>query len=301
MASSTASLPPLSPSPLAQKPQHVESESAQVVPSEPSDPLANIPDLTTKPATSEDDIVESLHLLADSVAQQRQVASNHIIFHPMSLAILALILGLVWQYMYKGSYGDGALIGTTSAGVLMAGLISVRWMSSGYLYEAENVGTFKWLRKGRDADVDAAVDVVGKEDEILLTRFGDEVIGTIIVRGVRHADAVASGGSGSPRKRRQNSLSKNSPVKGVIRGWTVRTKYRGKGIGAGLLEDAVKLCNEKGWTGPEFAPDHAHSVRVLPAVYNGGFTKRDSRAAVSLQKVIAEYGVERKGSKKGRR
>lgn len=151
-------------------------------PADPADPLANIPNLMTSAAVSEDDKVEALHLIADSVAQQRQLASRALIFHPITFAVLTLIFGLLYQHFYKGARSDWALIGTTTAGILMTTLITVRWWTSGYIEEAEKVGTWKWLDQGREGD-----DVVGRTDDILLTKFGDEPIGALIMRGVRGA------------------------------------------------------------------------------------------------------------------
>lgn len=266
MASSGA-LPPPSPSPLGTS--EVYTEDAVV---ESKNPLDSIPDLTTRPAVSEDDKVEALHLLADSVAQQRQVASSAIMYHPLTLSTFVLCFGLVYQYLYKGERSDWMLIGTTTAGILMAILVSIRWLTGGYIEEAENIGTWKWLSKGRETHDSLAV---GDADEILLTRFGDEVIGTVIIRGEREAPA-----GGSPRKPRRNT-----PTTGVIRGWTVKRRYRRKGVGQGLLEEAVKLCQINGWNGPEFAADHAHSARPLPATFSGTFNKRERQARELLEKV----------------
>lgn len=289
MASSGA-LPPPSPSPLAHNRESADDDSA-VAPN-PTNPLDNLPQLTTKPAVTEDDKVEALHLLADSVAQQRQLASSAVIFHPFTLSLLVLLLGLVYQHFYKGATSDLALVGTTTAGILMAVLISVRWFTSGYINEAENVGTWKWLNSGRDDN-----DAVGSEDEILLTRFGNEVIGTIFLRGVRDSSPNAGTGTGtsSPRKPR-----KNAPITAYIRGWTVKRRYRRKGIGQGLLEEAVALCRSKGWNGPEFADDHANSAQVLPPTFNGGFKKREKQAREMLERVKEEVGQSASG-KKGRR
>ncbi len=279
-------LPPPSPSPLIQIEESGNYKDAVTQP-ESADLSNSIPELTTKPAASDDDRVEALHLLADSVAQQRQLAANAVIFHPASLCVFVLLFGLVYQYLYKRRASDWLLIGTTTAGVLMAMLVTVRWLSGGYIDEAEKVGTWKWLDRGRD---DSDSPAVGESDEILLTRFGDEVIGTIFVRGERDASAT-----GSPRKSR-----KNAPVTGVIRGWTVKRRYRRKGIGQALLEEAVKLCRANGWSGPEFADDHANSARLLPGTFNGGFSKRERQAREMLERVKEEMGAVG-GGKKGKR
>ncbi|EXJ55872.1 hypothetical protein A1O7_08803 [Cladophialophora yegresii CBS 114405] len=253
--------------------------------------LASLPELTTKPAATDDDRVEALHLIADSVAQQRQLASTAIIFHPLTLCALVLLFGLAYQNLYKGSYSDWALVGTTSAGILMAVLITVRWLTGGYIFEAERVGTWKWLDEGRGGgDSHSDTEIVGSHDDILLTRYGDEVIGAIVLRGVR--DPSPGGG-----RSRKNA----APTVGQIRAWTVKRRYRRKGIGQGLLEEAVACCRDKGWQGPEFAEKHANSAKLVHPTFSGGFTKRERQAREMLQRVIEEQGTSTAGGKKGRR
>ena len=295
VASSTGSLAPLLPSLLLNEVS--QSEETDILASA-SRPLADIAPLTTRPAASVDDTVEALHLIADSVAQQRQLAFQAITLHPGILALLLLALGLVYQNCYRGARSDLAIGGTTSAGVIIAFLLSARYLSRGYIEEAESVGTWKWLDKGRD---DASA--VGDEDEVLLSRFGDEVIGALILRGVREQCAYPGSGNNSPRKRRQNSGGKNAAVTGKIRGWAVQYRYRRKGVGAELLEEAVKICQERGWQGPEFADDHANSARLLPNTFNRGFNETERRAKEMLDKVKREAGIETDtgSSRKGKR
>ena len=263
MASSTGSLHP--PSPLAQPPLNVE---------QPVDPLDNIPPLSTITATTTDDKVEALHLVADSVAQQRQIASKTLIFHPLTIAVWVGLLAIIGQWLYDGTNGSYGIIATTYAGVMMAGLLGVRWATGGYIDLAEEIGTWKWVDKDNDS---------GNEDMMLLTRFGNEAIGALVLRGVKSADTNSVA---SPRKKRQNGS-----VKGVIRGWTVKNRYRHKGVGLGLLEEAVKVCGENGWTGPVFAEDHANSGRVLPTMLNSGFDTRESKAREMLKQVIEDCGA----------
>jgi hypothetical protein len=94
MASSAGSFPPPSPSPLAQPP---------AVPDAPSDPLENIPPLTTTLATTTEDKIEALRLVADSVAQQRQLASKAVILHPLTIAVGVGLLAVVGQWLATAS------------------------------------------------------------------------------------------------------------------------------------------------------------------------------------------------------
>ena len=133
------------------------------------------------------------------------------IYHPISVGVAIAILGIMGQYFYTGP-SSLALIGTTFLGVLMALLISVRLLAGPYLELAERIG-WKWLG----------------ESEILVTRFGEDIIGTLVFEVKREG-----------RKRK----------KGVLRAWTVRMRERGRGVGKGLLEEVVKvLVTEKGCDG----------------------------------------------------
>jgi len=289
MASSIASLPPPSPSPLA----YVEGPPS----AEPAGLSSDAPPLATSVASTEDDKVEVLHLIADSVAQQRQYASSAILYHPVTLALEILILGFLHNRLYKGNSSDWAIIMTTFAGTVMATLAAVRLVTKGFIDEAESVGTWKWLEKDRDTN-----DVVG-DDELILSRYGDQAIGSLILRGQRDVSTNSPSSGSGQRKRRQNSNGKNAPVTGLIRGWTVKNRYRQKGVGTELLEEAIKICQQKGWQGPDIAPDHANSKRHLPAFFAGPLEKRDAKARRLLGKTKDAMGVgaaANAGSKKRR-
>ena len=185
----------------------------------------------------------------------------------------------------------------------MAILVGVRGVTGGYIEEAERVGTWKWLDEGRGGD--GIGEVVGDRDEVLLTRFGELGIGAVVVRALRdvpHANGgVDSRGGGTLRKRRQNSGGKHANTTGVIRAFAVKNRYRCKGVGTGLLEEAVKLCQEKGWVGPEFAEEHAHSRKKIPSMFYGWFVQRDRKVRAMLEGVKEEMGVDLGYGKKGKR
>lgn len=281
MASSTGSLP--SPSPLANPPDNTYG-------SQKTSPLADVPELLTKPATTDDDKIESLKLLADSVAQMRQQASKAMIFHPLTVGLLLLLIAIAGQWQYDGTSASLALVGVTAAGLFMAVLITVRWAVSGYIELAEQVGTWKWLEGVKEGEGDKVEDVV------LLEKYGDEAVGTVVIRGLRDDSA-------SPRKggRRQGSGSGKGSVRAVIRGWSVKRRYRRKGLGTGLLEEAVKVCQDKGWSGPNFADEHANSGRILWPLFNGAMESREKRARVLLEKVIKEHGGSEKEGRRAKR
>lgn len=171
----------------------------------------------------------------------------------------------------------------------MAGLIGVRWATSGYIDLAEKTGTWAWLGEGLGPRNN-------EEDEVLVTTYGDEVIGTLVLRALkdgpdntRHS-RTSSTSSTKSSSSKGNSRRKNSSrfSTGVIRAWTVKRMYRRKEIGTGLLEEAISSCRARGLNGPVFAVDHANSGKVLPDRFHGGFVKWERWARGFLERVIRE-------------
>lgn len=238
-------------------------------------PTNELPQLSTYTAESEDDRIDGLNLIADSVAQQRQVASKMMIFHPVNLAVVGVIMAVVAQYMRK--FGDPFVFATTAGGITMSFLIFIRWLTGGYIGLAEEIGT-EWLG----------------DDRVIVAKWGNDVIGALVL-------GWADGDAAKKRGRRRRG-------KAIVRGWTVKLKYRGKGVGEGLLEEAVKVAGEKGADGILFAGDHASkynllsgtlplyanvfsdSKRILPAIYNGFLDKQEAKAEKALRKVADEKG-----------
>ena len=269
--SSSQSLPPLFPSSLATMTSNAEDE---VVPA--PNPLEGVPPLVTKQLTDEDDKVAALKLIADSIAQQRQQASRAIIFHPLALAGYILLLAIVSNFVYKDR-SDLGIVATTSAGITMACLIAIRGLTGEYLNLAEK---FSWK---------FATNEDGEEDIIIGSRYGEEIMGAAILR-------LEGKGNGSGKKK---TKSAKTGGKGVVRAWTVRVRYRGKGVGTELLEEAVKITREKLGNSAEigFAAEHANSKMILPEIFNASFRKREARAAKALETVIENMDT---GSKKKR-
>jgi GNAT superfamily N-acetyltransferase len=193
-------------------------------PAAPEDPLADIPELHSYMARDEADKTAALKLVADSVAQMRQTANSALIFHPLNLALAVGLMAFVARWLYDRDH-DWSLVGTSCAGVLMALLAGYRWCTQDYLHTAESIN-WDWV-EGSD---------------IIVTKFGEEIIGTVIVDWIS--------GESSRQKRKK-------AWRGEIRAWTVRLRYRGKGVGAALLEDAVKEARKKSAESLEFAEDHA--------------------------------------------
>ncbi|KAI9713268.1 MAG: hypothetical protein M1820_001255 [Bogoriella megaspora] len=304
MRGSTTSLPP--PSPLASamlppssdptflSPSHSTSND-QLSPS-PSlppfdDPFAGIPPLSTTLATTSADLLSALRLITDSIAQQRQLASRILIFHPLNLGIFGVLLAVIAQLVlkYRGHgdkswlSGDMAMVMTTCAGIVMCALVGVRLITKGYIEEAESVrwdfvggepGKRQGVQSGNgNGEVGHARKRSGSDPnarDVLVTKFGDEVIGALVLEWVV--------GEGKGRRKKVG--------KGSIRAWTVKLRYRGKGVGTGLLEEAVALVEKRGGDGIEFNEEHANSKRILPSLYNGPLDKREQKARDLLEDIV---------------
>ncbi|PSN62200.1 hypothetical protein BS50DRAFT_139971 [Corynespora cassiicola Philippines] len=199
-----------------------------------------LPALNTYTAESEEDRVEALRLVADSVAQQRQTASKMLIFHPFNLAAYFLAVAVLAKYMW---HSDLLVLGTTIGGVTMACLTAVRFATGGYISLAEEIN-WEWLG----------------EDRLIVVKWGEEVIGALVLGWA------------------------------VVRAWTVKLKYRGKSVGEGMLEEAVKVAGERGADGIIFDRDHANSRRILPGIYNGFLDREEAKAEKALEKVADEKG-----------
>ena len=191
----------------------------------PSAPVDSLPALSTYTASTEDDRIDGLKLVADSVAQQRQVTSKMLIFHPVNLAVYFTAVGILISYLQRVGH-DWIMMGTLLGGVTMCCFAAVRWAAGGYIALAEEIN-WEWLG----------------EDRLVIVKWGEEIIGALVL-GWADSELKKKGGR---RKR----------GKAVIRAWTVKLKYRGKGIGEGLLEEAVKVAGEKGADGIVFDAEHA--------------------------------------------
>ena len=233
-------------------------------------PTNELPQLSTYTAETEDDRIDGLNLIADSVAQQRQVASKMMIFHPINLAVLGVIMAVVAQYMRK--HGDMFVFGTTAGGITMSFLILIRWLTGGYIGLAEDIGT-EWLG----------------DDRVIVAKWGNDVIGALVL-------GWADGDAAKKRGRRRRG-------KAIVRGWTVKLKYRGKGVGEGLLEEAVKIAGEKGADGILFAGDHASKCDVFDSMSRANVPPRfQTHPPCSLQWLPRQAGSKsREGTPQGGR
>jgi len=228
-----------------------------------TDPLADVPALTTFTAITSDDRRDALKLVADSVAQQRQFASRAVISNPLSSVAVVALAAIIGKYLVRGR-SDLPLLFTTMAGVAMACLVGVRWMVAPYLAQAEAVGKWEWLG----------------DDTIICTKFGDHIIGALVLGWE----------SGEQNGSKKNTKRKAKGGKGIIRGWTVHLRYRGKGEGRLLLEEAAKVVQQKGGDGLVFEEENIYSQRVLPKILNTPFERRNRRGHIALNNVLQNRG-----------
>jgi hypothetical protein len=162
-----------------------------------------------------------------------------------------------------------------ASGVIMAYLLGIRYFASGYLKAAESL-RWNWL-----------LDEHGEEDIIIGTRFGTELIGALVL----HIEPNISFGG----KKKKGSISMKGG-KGMIRAWTTKLRYRGRGVGEDMLREAVRISQQRCGRDVEvgFAMEHANSKRVLPELFNGVFRKGEMRAARALEGVLGNAKGERK-------
>lgn len=199
-------------------------------PPTPSTPAAQLPTLTSQRAARYEEKVGALRLIADSVAQQRQLASRTLIMHPLNISLALLVLAALAQYMSL------AIFFTTSAGAIMAMLVAVRGATGEYLVAAEKIG-WKWLDVSVE-DEDENKVVKGDEIVILITKWGEEIIAVVVVKVLK------------------------KEKRGLVRAWTTGLRYRGKGVGKDLLEQGVDVALGKGCTEIVFDEKHASEFSI---------------------------------------
>ncbi|KAJ5999433.1 hypothetical protein N7451_007243 [Penicillium sp. IBT 35674x] len=350
--------------------------------------------LETTPATTEQDLISSLHLIADSIAQQRQIAAKSILHSGFYWAILVIVFEYLYRVLWRTS-ADWIMILLLWICFVIATLSGIKMWTGGYLDEAERVGRWSWLfgskwaskfdggsradnddgwsplrwtlcqgvwfrvpgghaekalawcalkRDGKKKDVlrqsldgvcdmgkaweeysasassdaSAALEIdVRKEsseegwmqDKVFVSRFNGRVIATLVIRVMPvDTDSVVT----VPRDEYDSEPDVDSdgychpahlepvlrPEKVVVRAWTVLQKYRGNGVGLGILQFAIEYARELGLQGPEFAVDHANSLRALPKLFNGGMDRDDKRARERLAKEIRKSVAQEQGNRK---
>ncbi|KAL8671876.1 MAG: hypothetical protein Q9168_003642 [Polycauliona sp. 1 TL-2023] len=276
----------------------------------------SLPTLSTYPATTTNDRTSALHLIADSIAQQRQSASFALITHPYPLSLTILVLGILSQSLPFATFL------TTASGLIMIFLLAVRYITGPYIALAETIN-FAWLdgptvgggrKKGHGRSASGGGGQSGNVDPAPLhingkSGSGNAMGGRRSRNNSNSSSSSSRGGSAGEMKDVENMvvvskwgeeeiigalamrvLRKEKKV--VIRAWTVKLRYRGKGVGRGLLEECVRIAKEKGCGGRvEFESGHANSHKVLPEIFNKGFERRERSAKSILAEVMKEQGI----------
>lgn len=152
----------------------------------------------------------------------------------------------------------------------MAMLLGCRWACEGYVRRAESEAAcgLEWFQKGQKDD---------EETVVLGTKYGDDLIGTAVLR--------------FPAKNALPTSAFYDDLKKVeITAWTVGLRFRGKGIGRALLEEAVRLAIEREGSDVKvvFAKEHANKVIGGYEMFNGVFRSGERKADKLLRDVAAE-------------
>ncbi|KJK88846.1 hypothetical protein H633G_07284 [Metarhizium anisopliae BRIP 53284] len=255
----TPYLEPFSPQPPQLQPPSPSPPAASSEP--PLAPIDDIPPLSLDALKSQNDKLDGLRLVADSVSEMRHRASKAVVLHPLCLAAVAAAHMAIYQFVYIPNR-DASRALMLASGITMIYMATIRFLTSGYDTLAERMGCEDWL--GAD---------FGSEDDIILgARMGEDL-----------------------RKSRSRSASLRGG-KGVIRAWTTKPGYRGQGVGKKLLREAVRLardrCGKDAQVG--FALEHANSTMLLPAMFNKAFRKDEVCAAKALEGAVAEWDLAKK-------
>ncbi|CAK7214782.1 hypothetical protein SBRCBS47491_002267 [Sporothrix bragantina] len=251
------------------------------------DELDDIPPLTLGVLTERDDKVDALKLVADSIAQQRQTASRSMVFHPLNMAGLAAALGVVYQLNPNRDIGMNL---TLMSGIVMTYLMTIRYFTAQYIPMAEGL-KWDWILPVND---DGELDPDAEEDTVIGAKYGDEMIGALVLRLVPptpEAGSAAAAASTNSRKKKGSTAANNyyKGGHGVIRAWTTILRYRRRGVGGDMLQEAIQATRDRCGEDANvvFAENHANSIMVVHEMFNRPFRKAEQWATTALEKALA--------------
>ncbi|EEA28278.1 hypothetical protein TMatcc_003395 [Talaromyces marneffei ATCC 18224] len=271
------------------------------------------PTTWTYHATTEDDRQAALQLIAESIQEQRSIAIRSIFLHPATLAVAFLIITIIIRCALHATQRRAPVACCIGTGIMIAALFAAERATRKYITLASAVGDSTWLREGlyqqqqqqRNHNNGSAGgskhhhshshhNSMPLEDEILITKDNDQVVGALVLRTAR-TNALSSGapsanGMRALRHRHSNSSS-SGRLTGVIRAWAVKSTHRQRGLGLGLLESAVSICRVRRLDGPIFADEqlnsaHMPGLRTLCWPFNAEFEKVEEQAKDCLKGVI---------------
>jgi hypothetical protein len=254
--------------------------------------------ITTSIATEREDLIAALKLIAESIAQQRQVAARSIIHHWLSWMLTGIVFAGIFLVMYNGPSDCGRII-LTCTGALMVALLLTRNSVAGYLDLAENTGTWKWLygpdesENIRSAEKWRSYRLLKKHqlgferayDIVVIVRYQSAVIATLVLRVVRCDQPNSNPDMKSTAP--QRPMGQNHAA--FIRALTVAYRYRSLGLGGALLRVAVMLREENNWKSIEFADRHAMSPQVLPKHFIFSSSGLAGAWVDRLRDMVSEY------------
>lgn len=216
-----------------------------------------LPQLSFEILTRPADKIDALKLIGDSIAQQRQIASQHIIFHPTCLAGLVAALAITHVALRVPSNDYGTML-LTYSGIVLTYLLAVRYLTSEFVNIAEDMDWNTWLKGPGD-----------KDDIIFGARYGTEIIAALVLRLPNKYNA-------------QENVA-------LIRAWTTVRRYRGRGLGGDMLREAIMHVRKTRGSdcAIDFAEDHAHSKMPLRPVFNEPFRARNTKASKALANAVA--------------
>ncbi|RCI12350.1 hypothetical protein L249_0471 [Ophiocordyceps polyrhachis-furcata BCC 54312] len=206
------------------------------------------PPLTFELALTPDGRRDALRLVADSIAQQRQVAALAIIFHPLCLAALVAGCALVWRH--SGPDLGSSLV--TASGLVMAYLAAVRLYTAPFLRLAEGFDCASFL---------------AADDLVLVARFGPDLIGTLVLR-LDDDD----GGEGLIRAWTTLLRFRRKGIGADLLRYAVTATRT-------ICGDAASLA---------FDPDHANASVPVNGFFRRPFTVRDEKAAKALKHALRD-------------
>ncbi|CRL17499.1 unnamed protein product [Penicillium camemberti] len=230
-------------------------------------PIAS-PGQSTDVATEDFEIASVLKLIAISVTEQRRLAAKSLILHPVTLILVAASFAYSVGTVYHDPSGWPYVV-VIYVTAVSATLGIVTRLAGEYDNEAEKVGTLNWLY-GHDASKEVnptttQEDPVFNSDNgvtfVLVHRFGGCIVGTLVVSIVYIGIQPHPTTNGTTLPTGENYDS-------FIRAWTVQKGFRGYGVGAALLNEAVMICHEHKWKGLRFANSHANSLRIFPCIFH---------------------------------
>ncbi|KAJ5513878.1 Acyl-CoA N-acyltransferase [Penicillium fimorum] len=247
------------------------------------------PGQSTDVATEDFEIVSALKLIAVSVAEQHHLAAKSLILHPAILALAAVSFAYSVGAVYHDPSGWPYIV-VICASALSATLGIIARLVRRYNDEAEKVGTLNWLY-GHDPskDYDPTMTQEGgsfNSDDgvtfVLIHRFRGCIVGALVL-------SIAYSGIQPRPKPNTTNLPTGENFDALIRAWTVQKGFRGYGVGAALLNEAVMICYDHKWKGPQFASSHANSLRVFSYIFHSDMDQESAMWSSYLRKRTEAY------------